>query len=175
QGYVSQWKDMTQMMDGRYFWGIGYASDINGLAAQGGPRASDAKSPVSYPFTAMGGVEMDKQHTGTRDFDINTDGVAHYGLYPDWIEDLQHLAGPDILADMQRGSEAYLQMWERARGVTNDACRQPELRQQASQFDQIEPGMTATQVLHQFGQPHRRHGNTYSYCALDGDEPTSVT
>src|SRR5699024_7988325 len=60
--YVDQWKKMTGMMDGRYFWGIGYASDINGLAAQGGPRGEDADNPVKYPYTAMGGVEMKQQH-----------------------------------------------------------------------------------------------------------------
>lgn len=172
--YAEQWKNMTKIMDGRYFWGIGYASDINGLASQGGPR-EDGGNPVTYPYTAMGGVKMRQQHTGNRDFDINTDGVAHYGLYPDWIEDLKHIAGQDIVADMQRGSEAYLQMWERARGVSNDACRQPGLRQQASQFKQIEPGMSATQVLHEYGQPHRRDGNEFAYCALDGDKATTVT
>ena len=49
-------------------------------------------------------------------FDINTDGVANYGLYPDWIEDLRHLAGDEIVNDMGRGAEAYLEMWERAAG-----------------------------------------------------------
>lgn len=174
QSYAEQWKNMTKIMDGRYFWGIGYASDINGLASQGGPR-EDGGNPVTYPYTAMGGVKMHQQHTGNRDFNINTDGVAHYGLYPDWIEDLKHIAGPDIVADMQRGSESYLQMWERARGVANDACRQPGLRQQASRFKQIEPGMSATQVLREYGQPHRRDGNQFDYCALDGDEATTVT
>src|SRR5699024_6489748 len=61
------------------------------------------------------------------------------------------------------------------RGVANDACRQPGLRQQASRFKQIEPGMSATQVLREYGQPHRRDGNEFDYCALDGDEATTVT
>lgn len=175
QGYADQWKKMADIMDGRYFWGLGYASDINGLAAQGGPRGVDAENPVTYPFTGMGGVEIDRQQSGNRQFDINTDGVAHYGLYPDWIEDLRHLEGDEIVDDMQRGSEAYLQMWERARGVTNDACRQPELRKQTADFDDISTGMSAADVLQTVGQPHVRHDADFRYCALDGKTDAAVT
>jgi len=54
------------------------------------------------------------------------EGVAQYGLYPDWIEDLAKVAGADgaaITDDMSRGPEAYLQMWERAEGIQPDSCR----------------------------------------------------
>ena len=37
---------------------------------------------------------IDKQRSGTRVYDINTDGVDHYGLYPDWVEDLRKVARP---------------------------------------------------------------------------------
>ena len=47
-------------------------------------------------------------------YDINTDGVDHYGLYPDWIEDLRQVGGRAIVEDMANGAEAYLQLWERA-------------------------------------------------------------
>ena len=74
---------------------------------------------MTYPFTGLGGVTVDKQVSGQRVYDINKDGVAHYGLYPDWIQDLaRSQARPtDIVDDMSRGPEAYLQMWERADGV----------------------------------------------------------
>jgi hypothetical protein len=57
---------------------------------------------------------LDRQVSGSRVYDINADGVDHYGLYPDWVEDLRVIAGPEIVADLARGAEAYLQMWERA-------------------------------------------------------------
>ena len=38
----------------------------------------------------------------------------HYGLYPDWIEDLRMVAGQGIVDDMANGAESYLQMWARA-------------------------------------------------------------
>ena len=53
-----------------------------------------AKNPVTYPFTGLGGVTVSQQHSGQRVYDINKDGVAHYGLYPDWLQDLRsHWAG----------------------------------------------------------------------------------
>ena len=68
-----------------------------------------------YPFRSFdGGSVINQQRSGTRVYDINTDGVDHYGLYPDWIEDLRMVAGAQIVDDMANGAEAYLQMWARA-------------------------------------------------------------
>ena len=75
---------------------------------------------VTYPFKGIGGVTVNRQTAGRRVWDINKDGVAQYGLYPDWIQDLTKVAGKDgdaILEDVTRGAEAYLQMWERAQGI----------------------------------------------------------
>ncbi len=74
-------------------------------------RAPDAaQNPVQYPFRSFdGGSLIDRQRSGTRVYDINTDGVDHYGLYPDWIEDLRMVAGQQIVDDMANGAEAYLQ------------------------------------------------------------------
>ena len=75
--------------------------------------------PVTNPFRSYdGSVAFDRQRSGTRVYDINHDGVAHYGLYPDWIEDARKVAGSEgetLMQAMGRGAEAYLQMWERAR------------------------------------------------------------
>ena len=115
-GFVEKWKRHLTWADPRYYFGFGYGADINGLGAQGDPRGADADSPVTYPFEGLGGVTVKKQVSGERVYDINVDGVAHYGLYPDWLEDLRKLGGDDIVTDMSRGAEAYLQMWERASG-----------------------------------------------------------
>ena len=122
-GFVEKWKKHLTWADPRYYFGFGYGADMNGLGAQGDPRGANAKNPVTYPFKGLGGVTVYKQHSGSRVYDINQDGVAHYGLYPDWLQDLRKLAGNNIVADMTRGPEAYLQMWERANGVRNDGCR----------------------------------------------------
>lgn len=88
---------------------------MNGFGAQGPPRDGAESNPVRYPFESFdGSVRLGRQRSGERVFDINVDGVAHYGLYPDWIEDLRILAGDRIVQDLSRGAEAYLRMWERA-------------------------------------------------------------
>ena len=138
---------------------------MNGLGAQGDPRGAGAKNPVTYPFRGLGGVTVHRQVSGTRVYDINKDGVAHYGLYPDWVQDLRKLAGNAIVQDMSRGPEAYLQMWERADGVGNDACRDPRALRKASAIRGLRRGATSTYVLRHAGQPHTRLGNTYGYCA----------
>jgi hypothetical protein len=49
-----------------------------------------------------------------RDFDINIDGMAHYGLLPDMLQDLRNagLAVEDF-APLFRGAEDYVRMWEK--------------------------------------------------------------
>jgi hypothetical protein len=64
-----------------------------------------------------GGSLIYQQHSGTRVYDLNQDGVAHYGLYPDWIEDIRLVAGQQALDDMANGAEAYLQLWQRAQAA----------------------------------------------------------
>ena len=51
---------------------------------------------------------------GRRDFDINLDGMAHYGMLPDFLQDLRNNgATPDQLAPLFRSAEDYIKMWER--------------------------------------------------------------
>lgn len=115
--YVESWAQAKVLHDDRFLEGFGYGSDNNGLGAQPGPRPDAAADPVTYPYTTFdGGTTIYQQVSGTRTYDVNVDGVAHYGLFPDYIEDLRHLAGDEIVDDMADGAEAYLQMWERALG-----------------------------------------------------------
>jgi hypothetical protein len=177
-GFVDKWRTHLEWADPRYYWGIGFGADINGLGAQGDPRGADVPDPVSYPFTGLGGVEIDKQRAGERVWDINVDGVAQYGLYPDWVEDLGMVAdtqgdgdGALIQDDMARGTEAYLQMWERAVGIRADSCRNPELRKTVATVERlIQPGLTTTQVMRRVGQPYRRIGNQFGVCARTADD-----
>jgi microsomal dipeptidase-like Zn-dependent dipeptidase len=98
----------------RFATGLG--SDINGIHVQAAPRADAAERPLKYPFTSYDGrVVFERQVTGERVFDLNTDGVAHYGLYPDYLADLRQLpGGEEAMQYLFRSAEAYLQFWERA-------------------------------------------------------------
>jgi len=51
-----------------------------------------------------------------RDFDVNLDGMAHYGLLPDFLQDMrnQGLAIEDF-APLFRSAEDYVQVWEKCR------------------------------------------------------------
>ena len=48
-----------------------------------------------------------------RDYDINLDGMAHYGMLPDFLQDLRNdgLTAED-LAPLFRSAFDYVQMWE---------------------------------------------------------------
>lgn len=178
-GFVEKWRTHQGWADPRYYWGIGYGADMNGLGAQGDPRGADVPNPVTYPFTGLGGVRVGRQHAGERVYDINVDGVAQYGLYPDWIQDLGRVAdaqhagdGEKIKDDMARGAEAYLQMWERAEGIAPDSCRNPGLRKPVGVATSlVERGMPTRAVMAAVGQPYQRLGSTYTFCAKTPSDP----
>lgn len=52
---------------------------------------------------------------GVRDFDLNLDGMAHYGLLPDFVQDLKNVGATDAeLSTLFGGAEAFIRTWERA-------------------------------------------------------------
>ena len=168
-GFVAKWRRHLGWTDERYYFGFGFGSDMNGFGAQGDPRGVGATDPVAYPFSGLGGVTIDRQRSGERVFDINTDGVAHYGLYPDWVEDAEHVAGADgeaLGADLARGAEAYLQTWERAWGLAPDPCRNPGLRRSVTAFTRAaDTGIGVRVLMRRLGQPWQRLGQELTYCA----------
>ena len=90
--FVDTWREEQVLRDPRFYSGVGWGADMNGLGHQGEPR--NGPNPVTYPFKNFDGtVTVGKQRSGQRVYDINVDGVAHYGLYPDWVEDLRKQAG----------------------------------------------------------------------------------
>ena len=56
-----------------------------------------------------------------RDFDINIDGMAHYGLLPDMLQDLRNV-GLDVedFKPLFRGAEDYVHMWEKCERRARD-------------------------------------------------------
>ncbi|MCD6640389.1 MAG: hypothetical protein LT071_10815, partial [Nocardioides sp.] len=168
-GFVDKWRQHVRWADRRYYFGFGFGSDMNGFGAQGDPRGADARNPVTYPFTSVGGVRVQQQRSGRRVYDVNRDGVAHYGLYPDWVEDAAHVAGADgsaLRTDLARGAEAYLQTWERAYGIAPDSCRNPGERRTVRAFRRAAgKGLGTTALMRRLGQPWQRLGQEFTYCA----------
>ncbi len=125
--YMSLYKKIKATSSGKYPFAVGYGADTNGLGEQAGPRPAGS-TPVRYPFSLFKGdgwsnkfarlnpLTVNRQKSGERIFDVNIDGQAHYGLKPDFIEELRLEAGPaapEVLDALYDSAEVYLQMWER--------------------------------------------------------------
>ncbi|MFF2274487.1 discoidin domain-containing protein [Agromyces sp. NPDC058126] len=113
-GFLGEWRDGADLR-AQYGKGYGFGLDFNGVGSH--PAGGTAPVTVSYPFTAAdGSTVVDRQVSGERTFDINTDGFAHSGLAPDYIEQLRLAGGGDELVDdLMSGAESYLQTWEATR------------------------------------------------------------
>lgn len=113
ESFVDQWRDVRSANGGAAL-GVAYGADMNGLGKQAPPRPGANRNPVRYPFRAQNGATMFRQVSGTKAFDVNVDGTAHYGLIPDWIESLRLAAGPDgnaIVSDMYSAAGAKVDTW----------------------------------------------------------------
>jgi microsomal dipeptidase-like Zn-dependent dipeptidase len=163
--FLEQFEQTKAARDPRFYWGIGWGADMNGFAHQGDPREG---GDVTYPFKSFDGRQtIDKQVSGQRVYDINVDGVAHYGLFPDWVEDLRHIGGQEVVDDLGRGAEAYLQMWERAHGVPPTRCQPRKGRATRRGLTRVRLGASADALLRRAGQPRER-GRTWTWCAPGG-------
>ena len=116
---VGRYLDLVEQTP--YWRGVGIGTDMSGLGGQPGPRSDAIEQPLEYPFTSEFGITFDQQVSGNRVFDLNSDGIAHYGLLADFIEDLRQRAPQRTYEAVMNSAEAYLQTWERSyqAGVTD--------------------------------------------------------
>src|SRR5437588_152784 len=160
--FVQTWKNDRAVSEPKYSFGFGWGSDMNGLAAQPGPYLPE----IGYPFKSYDGrVTFTREQWGQRTFDFNKEGLANYGLYADWLEQVRKSGGRPVLADMFRGAEAYLQTWERAYVVSATNCRRAGEHFTSGGFGPaIRLGDTRVGALYRAGQPSARPGRSYQYC-----------
>ena len=124
---------------------VALGSDTNGLAGAPGPRfgpragaalTTDRKRrglrqrqlAVQENAVRYSGVDQSqlpcRSHppliacvTGERRFDVNLDGMAHYGMIPDLLQDLRNVGVPQAsLLPLFTSAEAYVSLWERVAG-----------------------------------------------------------
>ncbi len=110
---------------------VAFGSDFNGFNKQPSPRFGDkacagnssqkamqtGTPSVGYPFIVpVVNARMDSRSSlGTRAWDINQDGLAHVGLFPDFIADLHNVGVSEAdLRPLFNSAEAYVRLWERA-------------------------------------------------------------
>ncbi|HEX2084613.1 MAG TPA: Coagulation factor 5/8 type domain-containing protein [Solirubrobacteraceae bacterium] len=162
QSYVEEWERYRPRRT-PYAFGWGYGADLGGLSHQ--PDPPQDRESIDYPFSSYDGkVTFDRQRTGERTFDYKNEGVAHYGLYADWFEDLRRLGGKAMERDMWAGAEAYLQMWERAAGVPAPGCavpREPPVTRRG--LNALRLGIGWRRLLRTAGQPQQRT-RTWTWC-----------
>jgi microsomal dipeptidase-like Zn-dependent dipeptidase/lysophospholipase L1-like esterase len=106
---------------------VGFGSDLNGFAQQPGPRfaphnGSPNETPprpttrLRYPFRAAAtGKMMSRSVVGPKAFDFNRDGLAHVGMLPDLIADLEAmgLTQTDLLP-LLTSATGYANLWRKA-------------------------------------------------------------
>jgi hypothetical protein len=159
-GYVQEWRDLRPRRT-PYLLGWGYGADLGGLSEQPGTGADGG---ITYPFKSLDGrVTFERQRTGERTFDYNKDGVAHYGLYADWLADLRRVGGDPLVKDLWNGAEAYLEMWERASGVPSTRCSGATAAMGPHGLGALRVGARWEQVLRVAGQPQQRD-RAWSWC-----------
>ncbi|MGD2044841.1 MAG: membrane dipeptidase [Gemmatimonadota bacterium] len=85
---------------------VAIGTDANGLVPLPGPPSAAAR--VEY------GPSLTRSVMGTKTWDYNRDGVAHYGLLPDFIESLRS-AGmhENVETAFFRSAEYFARMWEK--------------------------------------------------------------
>jgi len=128
ESWAQSYKNAVRVMSQcPYPVAIPYGSDVNGMCKQPGPRfgsracdgnppETPAPNPLVYPFkNPVGGTgEFNQLKAGNRVFDFNTEGIACYGLIPDFVADLKNLGLTDEeLKPLYRSAEGYIEMWER--------------------------------------------------------------
>ena len=77
-------------------------------------RRARRRPACTYPFTGIMGGTFNKQVTGSKTFDFNTNGGAHYGLMADFFADLKRQGMTDAELDpLLNSAETYIRLWEK--------------------------------------------------------------
>ena len=159
------WAQMVQYLVDVMGGPVAMGSDFNGAAGHIGPRfGSDAcggwglpngferpqqeidGTRIAYPFTLPGFGQFAAQQTGFKTFDYNVDGLAHVGLLPDLMADLDRIGVDPHYSDaVFCSAEAYIRVWERADALARgDAAPDPNRPWLCNVTDSTPPSSTMT-------------------------------
>ncbi|HET6336490.1 MAG TPA: membrane dipeptidase [Polyangiales bacterium] len=107
--------------------GVGVGTDFNGLSMQPHGRFANV-NPIGVPRRVQYGVDQMVQTTellrqsdspGKRKYDFNRDGLAHYGLLPDFVRDIANQYGSDEpLVPFFRSAQRFIETWERCEAAS---------------------------------------------------------
>ncbi|MFW7378988.1 MAG: hypothetical protein ACOH5I_09300 [Oligoflexus sp.] len=110
----------TEIESFGYLPGVAISTDIQGVTSQ---AMADAGVEMNYPFSSIDSkVRFFPPATGNRKFDYTKEGIAHYGLLAEWVENLRQVdenSGTRAVEILMNSAEAFIQMWERAEMSSN--------------------------------------------------------
>lgn len=124
---VSSWLDGYNVaLDHMGNRGVALGTDTNGLSPLIPPGSGGF---VTYPFAVAQGFSppstvvssMDRHRIGSRQFNFHLDGIATYGMLPDFLQALNNMSAPHnpqrALKVIYHSAEDTIQMWEKAETV----------------------------------------------------------
>ena len=116
--WLEEYKDALSVMKGR---GMAFGTDMNGFA----PQVPFSTDPVAYPLTVARNVGvkpagytpplLSRSQMGSRPpFDFKTDGIAHYGMLPDFLQAISQKPGSgEAVNALFRSANDVVEMWEK--------------------------------------------------------------
>lgn len=139
--FISQTKEVWDRSGTTRPFAVGYGADTNGLRTLPGPRGEGAEDVV-YPFTLFQGPGWGPQYAAAgiapirvdqlaipvaegKVWDINAEGMSHYGLLPDIVEELRIEGGEQATTALYNSAEAYLVLWEQTLQASVEARKLP--------------------------------------------------
>ncbi|MDB4977145.1 MAG: putative rane protein [Myxococcaceae bacterium] len=87
---------------------VAIGSDINGIVKMPPPPSAGTGRAITY------GPSFPQASQGSRSWNYNTEGVAHIGLFPDFLRDVELSGGTDVVKALFDAPEALARTWERA-------------------------------------------------------------
>jgi microsomal dipeptidase-like Zn-dependent dipeptidase len=125
--FLNDYQSALQIMGGR---GVALGTDANGLQ----PLINCTKRPVldyihnvASKFGPPSGVptpDLHQYQLGTHTYDINVDGIANYGMLPDFLEALSEQSSVQpapAVAALYRSAEDVIKMWEKVVSASSNA------------------------------------------------------
>lgn len=118
---------------------VGYGADSNGLRTLPGPRGAMSQA-IKYPFTLFQGPGWGPQYAaagiapvkvemlaipGGKAWNMDEEGMSHYGLVPDIVEELRIEGGEEATTALYHSAETYLELWEQTLKASAEARKLP--------------------------------------------------
>jgi hypothetical protein len=118
---------------------VGYGADTNGLRTLPASRGAGSE-PIHYPFTLFQGAGWGPQYAaagiapitvqqlaipGGKRWNMDEEGMSHYGLVPDIVEEARIEGGEETTTALYRSAETYLQLWEQTQQASVSARQLP--------------------------------------------------